>query len=143
MLSKKGKEKEASSSRSRHPPRGRNAYIKPPQRLEDRPVIRRVAYRYELFLCIYEFVALSICSCFKTNFICRVFAGDVVDVTKNINKIISQCARFHYPSETRLPTIPVCTKFDDYPDDVQKEVKAEFLVSKISFLKLATYCFSF
>lgn len=45
MSSRKGKEKEASSSGTKHPPRGPNKYMKPPDTPEERPVIRRVGYR--------------------------------------------------------------------------------------------------
>ncbi|XP_078152562.1 uncharacterized protein LOC144547733 [Carex rostrata] len=101
MPSRKEKEKEASSGGSKHPPRGRNAYIAPPPTPEERPVIRRLGY--------------------------RAFIGEKVIATKNVNKIISQCVRCHFPEATKGPNIAVCTKFDDFPDGTKQEVQAEFL----------------
>jgi hypothetical protein len=101
MPRRKGKEQEGSSSGSKPPPRGRNAYIKPPQRPEDRPVLHRSGF--------------------------RAFVGDLLTATKNVNKIISQCARLHYPEETRLPEIHVCTCFTDYPEETKLKVHDDFL----------------
>ncbi|XP_078179593.1 uncharacterized protein LOC144573713 [Carex rostrata] len=101
MSSTKGKEKEASSSGTKHPPHGRNKYIKLPDTPEERPVIRWVGY--------------------------RAFIGEKTDVTKNINKIISQCARLYFPEATNRPNIAMCTKYVDFPDQTKLEVQAEFL----------------
>lgn len=77
------------------------------------------------------------------NFVCRAFIGEKADVNKNINKIISQCARLYFPKTTNRPNIAACTKYDDFPDQTKLEVQAEFLVSKISFFEIGNLLFLF
>ena len=85
------------------------------------------------FLCIFWICRIIYFVVVLFNFVCRAFAGDSLAATKNINKIISQCARLHYPEETRLPEIHVCTCFTDYPEETKLKVHDDFLVSIISF----------
>jgi len=85
------------------------------------------------FLCIFWICRIIYFVVVLFNFVCRAFAGDSLAATKNVNKIISQCARLYYPDETSQPEKNVCTCFTDYPEATKLKVYDDFLVSKISF----------